>query len=153
MQEASQFQPDLTEFDYVIGRQLAPSARMDLVSSWEAAGFVPRAMIDVSDGLSSEIHHLCRHSGCGALLRAESIPIHDQTIRVARNFEDDPLNFALFGGEDYELLFAARPEDYSRIDDGRCSVIGVFTDPDEGIRMQDDEDDFISISPDGFKHF
>ncbi|MDX1428986.1 MAG: thiamine-phosphate kinase [Rhodothermales bacterium] len=153
MQEVSSFEPKLAGFDYVIGRQLAPSARMDLVNGWEAAGFMPRAMIDVSDGLSSEIHHLCRHSGCGALIRRDAIPIHEQTRAVADDFEDDPVNFALFGGEDYELLFAARAEDYSRIDDGRCNVIGIFTDPDEGIRMQDDDGEYVGISPDGFKHF
>ncbi len=153
MQEASGFEPDIERFDYVIGRQLTPKARLDLVNAWEVARFMPRAMIDISDGLSSEIHHLCRHSSCGALLRRDAIPFHEQTDRVALEFEDDPVSFALYGGEDYELLFAARPEDFALIDDGSVTVIGVFTDPDEGIRMQGEEGEFVSISADGFQHF
>ena len=154
MQEAdASFTPDLDRFDYVVGRQLMPKARMDLVTSWEVVNFVPRAMIDVSDGLSSEIHHICRQSRCGALLRSDSIPTHEQTRTVADEFEDDAVNFALFGGEDYELLFAARPEDISRIDDGTCTVIGIFTDPEEGVHMEDEEGRHMGISPDGFQHF
>lgn len=153
MQEATGFEPDLESFDYVVGRQLTPKARLDLVNTWEAARFRPRALIDVSDGLSSEIHHLCRQSGCGALLRRDAIPMHEQAEGVATDFEDDPVSFALYGGEDYELLFAARPDDFALIDDGSVTVIGIFTEPDEGVRMQGEEGEFVSISPDGFQHF
>ncbi len=147
------FEPDLDRYDYVVRRQLTPSARMDIIRAWEAAGFMPRAMIDVSDGLSSEINHLCRHSGCGALLRRDAVPIHEQTAQVADAFDDEAINFALFGGEDYELLFAARPEEVGRIDDGSFTVIGVFTDADEGVRMQDEEGEYVNISQNGYQHF
>ncbi len=149
----SSFDPDLERYDHVVQRQLTPNARMDIVRMWEAAGFMPRALIDVSDGLSSEIHHLCRHSGCGAVLRRDAIPMHAQTAQVADLFDDEALNFALFGGEDYELLFAARPDDLSLIDDGSCTVVGIFTDAEEGFRMQGEEGEFVSISQNGYQHF
>ena len=154
LQEAkAEFQPHLQEFDLVIQRQLMPQARLDAIEHWARAGFTPRALIDVSDGLASEVHHLCSQSGCGALIRQDSIPVHEQTAEVARLFEDEAPNFALFGGEDYELVFAARPGDYSKIDDGSVSVIGLFTEQEEGVRMQIDDGEYVELLPGGYQHF
>ncbi len=154
LQEATaDFRPDLKDFDHVIQRQLRPEARLDVISNWERGGFVPRALIDISDGLASEVHHICRQSGCGALVRQDSIPIHEQVKTAAVLFEDEPSNFALFGGEDYELLFAVRPSDFSRIDDGTAMVVGLFTDPEEGVRMQIDDGEYVELLPGGYQHF
>ncbi len=147
------FHPDLDRFDYVVGRQLMPSARLDVIEKWQAAGFIPRALIDVSDGLASEVNHICGNSSCGALLRRDSLPIHDQTESVATMFEDDSASFALFGGEDYELLFAARPGDFSLIDDGTVTVVGLITESEEGMRIQDEEGYTSTLDPRGFQHF
>jgi thiamine-monophosphate kinase len=147
------FRSELKNHDYVIQRQLMPRARIDVIANWERAGFIPRDMIDVSDGLASEIHHLCRHSGCGALIRQDSIPIHEQTAATAVLFEDEASNFALFGGEDYELVFATTPGDYSRIDDGSATVVGLLTEAEEGVRMQIDDGEFVELLPGGYQHF
>ena len=149
----SDFRPDLQEFDHVIQRQLMPQARTDIINRWERARFTPSALIDVSDGLSSEVHHICRQSGCGALIRQDSIPVHEQTDAVARLFEDEAPNFALFGGEDYELVFAARPEDFSKIDDGTVVVVGLFTEAEEGVRLQIDDGEYVELLPGGYQHF
>jgi thiamine-monophosphate kinase len=154
LQEAkSDSLPQLGEFGEVIQRQLMPHARLDVVDQWARVGFMPRALIDVSDGLASEVHHICRQSGCGALLRQDSIPIHEQTEAVARLFEDEAPNFALFGGEDYELVFAARPADFAKIDDGSTKAVGLFTEGEEGVRLQIDDGEYVELLPGGYQHF
>ncbi len=154
LQEAAgEFRPDLKDFDHVIQRQLMPRARLDMIDAWAISGFTPRALIDVSDGLASEVHHICHQSGCGALIRQDAIPFHEQTAAVARLFEDDTPSFALFGGEDYELVFAVRPGDYARIDDGSVTVVGLFTDAEEGVRLQIDDGEYVELLPDGYQHF
>ncbi len=152
-EQGGDFAPDLERYSYVIRRQLTPTARLAVVQAWAAAGLRPHALIDVSDGVASEVHHLCRRSGCGARLEAAALPIDPETHRVAEALGEDADAYALFGGEDYELLFALDPADLERLDPETCSVIGVFTPPDEGVAIQLPEGDLLPLGASGYQHF
>ena len=121
------FTPNLGHHRYVIRRQLIPQARLDVVDDWADRGARPNALIDVSDGIGSDLHHLCRASGCGAELYAAALPIAPEARLVADAFREDVDTYALFGGEDYELLFAAPRETIDRMDPSTFNVIGRFT--------------------------
>lgn len=113
--ENPNMQPQLEEKSYVVGRQLKPEARTDVVHDLAEAGVVPTAMIDISDGLASEIMHICTQSGVGATIFEENIPIDDHTFLAADDFKISPITAALNGGEDYELLFTIKQADYEKI--------------------------------------
>lgn len=131
--ENPQIQPDLEGEDYVIRRLLKPEARNDIVEFLDDAEILPTSMMDISDGLSSEILHICNKSKCGAVLYEEKLPIHDETKRAAYKFELDPTACALSGGEDYELLFTVKQEDYEKIGlNEYISVIGYITEEAKG---------------------
>lgn len=151
--EGAEFVPNINEYRYVINRNLAPVARLGIVQSWQTAGFKPSAMIDISDGLSSELHHLCRRSGCGAVLRISTVPIHEQTRKVAGEFGEQPETYALQGGEDYELLFAASPNDLTKLKDSSYAVIGEFTVAEEGLQVVNVDGDTSNLDSSGFDHF
>ena len=109
-------QPDLGKNDYIIGRQLKPEARMDMVQDFiPQAGITPTSMIDVSDGLASELFHICKASGVGAVLEESGVAIRPDVQEVAINFKLDPITCALSGGEDYELLFTINPKDLEKV--------------------------------------
>lgn len=108
-------QPDLEDQKYVVSRQLKPEARRDMIETFRKIGLKPTAMIDISDGLASEIFHLCKQSRVGALVEESGVPIHPDTQMLALQFKLDPITCALNGGEDYELLFTIRPEDAEKI--------------------------------------
>ncbi|HNY03372.1 MAG TPA: AIR synthase-related protein, partial [Bacteroidales bacterium] len=134
-------QPKLDGLDYQVGRQLKPEARTDIRNLLLGAGVKPTSMIDISDGLASEVLHLCRQSETGCKLFEAKIPIDPQTAELAREFRIIPSVTALSGGEDYELLFTVKQEDYEKIRDlGGLSVIGHMTRPEEGK---------VLITPDG----
>ncbi|GAB2764269.1 thiamine-phosphate kinase [Rhabdobacter roseus] len=127
-------QPELDGKEYVIQRQLRPEARMDVVYELDEAGVVPTAMIDVSDGLASDLLHLCRRSEVGAVVFEENLPIDDQTYLVATELNIGPITAAMNGGEDYELLFTIRQADYDKIKNSpNISVIGFITEPANGV--------------------
>lgn len=129
-------QPDLAGNDYILERQLKPEARKDIVEKLRECGVIPTAMIDISDGLASEIFHIARQSGLGCELYENKIPIDPQTFERAREFGLDPTVCALSGGEDYELLFTIKPEDYEKIREHvDVSIIGHMTDASLGINM------------------
>ncbi|MEI6947578.1 thiamine-phosphate kinase [Paraflavisolibacter sp. H34] len=135
-QESPGVQPDLEGEKYVIGRLLKPEARKEVVDYFEEVGLTPTAMIDVSDGLSSEILHLCKDSNLGCVLYEEKIPIDDDTREAAFKFNLDPTACALSGGEDYELLFTVRQEDYDKIKDNVfISVIGYMAEAEKGAHI------------------
>lgn len=124
-----QAQPDISQFPYVLERQLKPEARQDVVELLQQKGIVPTAMIDISDGLASEVLHISKASGKGAVIYEEKIPVDMQTATVAHDFKIDPTTFALNGGEDYELLFCVSQQDYEKIKDVESiSIIGHVTD-------------------------
>jgi thiamine-monophosphate kinase len=108
-------QPDLKGFDYVLRRQLRPEARKDIPGIFSSLEIKPTSMIDISDGLASEVMHLCKQSGTGCKLFEEKIPIDPSTYDTALKFNFDPTLCALSGGEDYELLFTVSQEDYEKI--------------------------------------
>jgi thiamine-monophosphate kinase len=131
--ENPQIQPDLEGEDYVIRRLLKPEARKDIIDYFEEAGIVPTSMMDISDGLSSEILHICEQSGTGAVIYEEKLPVHEDMRKAAYKFEIDPTACALSGGEDYELLFTIRQEDHDKVIlNEQISVIGYVTDAIDG---------------------
>ena len=121
-------QPALQGYDYILQRQLMPEARADIVDKFQKLGIRPTAMIDISDGLSSEILHICKQSKAGCRLFEEKIPLADQTKLLASEMNINPLVAALNGGEDYELLFTLGTEDSSMIkNDPDFTLIGEIT--------------------------
>lgn len=131
--ENPQIQPDLEGEDYVIRRLLKPEARKDIIDYFEQEGILPTSMMDISDGLSSEILHICEQSGTGAVIYEEKLPVHDDMRKAAYKFEIDPTACALSGGEDYELLFTIRQEDHDKVIlNVQISVIGYVTDAIDG---------------------
>ena len=129
-------QPDMTNYDYVLERQLKPEARKDIIEALRNADLVPSAMIDISDGLSSEILHICKESNCGAKIEEGKIPVDAQTIFVAEEFDLDPTLFAMNGGEDYELLFTVSPEDSDKIlNVPGVIMIGEILNKEDGIKL------------------
>jgi thiamine-monophosphate kinase len=134
--ESPQLQPDLEDQTYIIGRQLKPEARRDIIEFLQEQDIQPTAMMDVSDGLSSEILHICKQSNLGVLLYEEKIPIASETKEMALKFSLDPTAAALSGGEDYELLFTMKQADYDKIVlSEQISVIGYMTDISEGAHI------------------
>lgn len=130
------FQPDFSTKEYVLERQLKPEARRDIIAELAKNDILPTSMIDVSDGLSSEILHLCTQSGCGCEVYEDKIPIDYQTAVTAEEFNMNLTTVALNGGEDYELLFTAPLADYEKlknIDD--IHIIGHITKPENGILL------------------
>lgn len=126
-------QPDLEGKDYIIERQLKPEARLDIVDLLKKMKIKPTSMIDISDGLASEILHITRQSKKGCKLYEEKIPIDPQTLEMAREFGLDPTVCALSGGEDYELLFTIKQADYDRLKhDVDITVIGYITEESAG---------------------
>lgn len=131
-----EIQPDLEGKDYIVERQLKPEARKDIVLLLKDLDIKPTSMIDVSDGLASEILHLSHASEKGCKLYEEKIPIDPMTYDTAREFGLDPTVCALNGGEDYELLFTVKQEDYEKIQNSMdISIIGHITDANEGCHL------------------
>lgn len=121
-------QPDFSGYDYVLERQLKPEPRQDVVNMFKEIGVKPTAMIDVSDGLSSELIHICTQSEVGCTIYEDKIPLDPMTVSSAQEMSLDPVVCALNGGEDYELLFTISLDDYNKIkDQKRVSVIGHIT--------------------------
>lgn len=134
--ENPQIQPDLEGKDYIVERQLKPEARKDVVELLKEIDVKPTAMIDVSDGLASEILHICKQSNKGCNLYEEKIPLDPMTYDTAREFNLDPTVCALSGGEDYELLFTVKQADYDKIKFKMdISIIGYITEPSAGCNL------------------
>lgn len=129
-------QPDLDAYTYLIERQLKPEARTDIRSLLHALEIKPTAMIDVSDGISSEIMHLCKQSNVGCNLYEEKLPLDPQFISVCEEFNIDSTTIAINGGEDYELLFTIDITDFDKIKGNpNFTVIGHMTESSEGIHL------------------
>jgi thiamine-monophosphate kinase len=134
--ENPEVKSDLEGEKYVIGRLLKPEARKDIIEFFQQSEVLPTAMMDISDGLSSEILHISRQSGVGAVLYEEKIPIAEETRNAAFKFELDPTACALSGGEDYELLFTVAQQDYDKLVlNEQISVIGYITGAEEGNKI------------------
>jgi len=127
--EDPEFQPSLEGYDYILERYLKPEPRVEVLMELKDAGITPGAMIDISDGLSSELLHICHSSGCGVQVYSDRIPIADETKRAAGEFQLEPLVAALHGGEDYELLFTVSLSEFDKVSAiSGISVIGNITD-------------------------
>jgi thiamine-monophosphate kinase len=129
-------QPDLDAYSYLIERQLKPEARKDIVKLLADLEVKPTSMIDISDGLSSEIIHLCKSSKVGCNLYEDKIPLDPQVISTCEEFKLDSTTIALNGGEDYELLFTVKTEDFPKIKGNpNLTVIGHITQEKEGVHL------------------
>lgn len=134
--ESPGVQPDLEGESYVVGRLLKPEARKDIVEFLAANEVIPSSMIDVSDGLSSEILHICKDSNLGCVLYEEKIPVAEDMKKAAFKFEIDPTACALSGGEDYELLFTIPQSAYEKLVlNEEISVVGYMTGPEDGVHI------------------
>lgn len=146
-------QPQMHGYDYILQRQLRPEARVDIVAAFKKLGIKPTSMIDISDGLSSEIHHLCKNSNVGCNLHEEKIVLDFQTKKMAEELNINPLVAALNGGEDYELLFTIPLSDYDKIkNDPDFSIIGHMTEAAEGINLITTGGSSIPLVAQGWVH-
>jgi thiamine-monophosphate kinase len=149
--ENPKIQPDLSASEYILERQLKPEARKDIVDKLKELSVRPTSMIDISDGLSSETLHLCRQSKLGCTIYEDKIPIDPQTFERAREFNLDPTVCALNGGEDYELLFTVRQEDYEKLRTQLdVSIIGHMTDEASGINLIDKSGNSVKLIAQGW---
>lgn len=149
--ENPKIQPDLSGNDYILERQLKPEARFDIIKQLKEKGVKPTSMIDISDGLSSEILHICTQSETGAALYESKFPIDPQTYDRAREFNLDPTLCALSGGEDYELLFTINQVDYEKIREHLdVSIIGHITDKSSGVKLITKSDQEVPIVAQGW---
>ncbi len=129
-------QPDLEGFDYILERQLKPEARVDIIDLLAEMGVKPTSMIDVSDGLSSELLHICKQSAVGCTIYEDKLPIDPVAYDTARELNLDPTTCMLNGGEDYELLFTVSIDDFDKIKHNpSITIIGHITLKDEGANL------------------
>ena len=149
-----EMQPRINDYSYVLERQLKPEARQDIIQILNKTGVKPTSMIDISDGLASEILHLCRNSGVGATIYEEKIPIDRRMAQTAHEFNIDPTTCALSGGEDYELLFTISQKDYEKIKDvAEIHPIGHITDVAQGENLFTSSGQLVKLTAQGWDGF
>jgi thiamine-monophosphate kinase len=147
-------QPDLENQQYVIGRQLKPEARRDMIETFRRTDLKPTSMIDISDGLASEIFHICKQSGTGALIEESGVPIHPEAELLALKFKLDPVTCALNGGEDYELLFTIAPSEVEKIRYlPEIYIAGEILEARDGIRLNTKGGNLHPLKAQGWNHF
>lgn len=147
-------QPELEGKQYVVGRQLRPEARMDVIYDLKELGIKPTAMIDVSDGLASELMHICSQSGVGATIYKDNLPADNQTLETAIEFNLDPITCILNGGEDYELLFTVPLTDFDKIKNHpEISIIGKITEAGDGVNLANKHGQSFPLQAQGWSHF
>lgn len=144
-------QPDFDGKDYILQRQLKPEARKDIIAALAEKGITPTAMMDISDGLSSELIHICTQSNTGCRIYEDKIPINYQAVVMAEEINMSIVTAALNGGEDYELLFTASLEDYEKIIlmEG-VGIVGHMTTPDLGLHLVGREGEEIGLKAQGW---
>jgi thiamine-monophosphate kinase len=149
-----QHQPDLEPYSYLVERQLKPEARKDIVQLLQDLDLQPTAMIDISDGLSSEVMHLCKQSGVGCRVHEDKIPLDPQFISVCEEFNLDSTTIALSGGEDYELLFSIKQTDFDKIKGNpNLTVIGHMTAKGDVPSLVTRAEEVIPLKAQGWKAF
>jgi len=152
--ESPQIQPDLENESYVIGRLLKPKARKDIHEFLAEKNILPTSMMDISDGLSSELLHICEKSGVGCVVYEEKLPISEDSRKAAYKFEIDPTACALSGGEDYELLFTIKQDDYEKLTlNEQISVIGYVTEAEQGAKIKTKGGNTFDITAQGWNAF
>jgi len=147
-------QPDLEGYDYILERQLKPEARKDIVKLFAENDVMPTSMIDISDGLASDILHICHDSGKGCAIYEERIPVDMSTITMCDSVKIDPTTAALNGGEDYELLFTITQKDYEKIKTfAEVSIIGHITDSNAGTNLVTRSGQMVPLTAQGWNHY
>lgn len=146
--------PDLGKYALVTARQLKPDARVDIIHELHELNVIPTSMMDVSDGLASEIFHVCKASNVGATIYEDKLPIDKQTFDTAVELNLDPITCMLNGGEDYELLFTIDQKDFSKLEKHPdIHFIGHITKPAEGKYLVTKSGTAVQIKAQGWKHF
>ncbi len=147
-------QPELERKEYLVQRQLKPEARMDVIHELKELGVKPTAMIDISDGLASELMHICTQSNVGATIFQDKLPADEQVLDTAEEFKIDPVTCILNGGEDYELLFTVALADYDKIrHHPDITIIGKIADKNEGVRIVMPSGNAYPLQAQGWRHF
>ncbi len=151
--------PELEKYTVVTGRQLRPDARMDIIHelrelNLRELGVIPTSMMDISDGLASEIFHICKASSVGATIYEDKLPIDKQTFDTAVELNMDPITCVLNGGEDYELLFTIDQKDFAKLEKHPdIHFIGHITKPEEGKYLVTKSGTAVQLKAQGWKHF
>jgi thiamine-monophosphate kinase len=147
----SKIQPDLDDFSYLLQRQLRPEPRLDIIAELERQSLLPTSMIDISDGLASDVLHICTDSATGCAIYENKIPIDTKTYDTAFDFGIVPSLAALNGGEDYELLFTVKQDDYEKLQQIKdISVIGYIKDKNSGCSLITQDDKSIELTAQGW---
>ena len=148
-----EIQPELDSYGYILERQLKPEARADIVRLLAELKVIPTSMIDISDGLSSEIMHICKQSNVGCKIFEEKIPVANETVNLANEVMIDSTTFALNGGEDYELLFTIFQSDFEKIDGNPdITIIGHITEKDDGLFLIAKDGTPVELKAQGWTH-
>jgi thiamine-monophosphate kinase len=153
-QSNPEMQPDLEKYEYLVQRQLKPDARMDIIHELAEQNIIPTSMIDISDGLASELFHLSKNSNVGIKIFEDKVPIDSMAFETAIEFKIDPITAALNGGEDYELLFTINPSDFEKLKNHPdIHFIGHTHDnPNQNV-MISKQGTVVSLKAQGWKHF
>lgn len=149
-----QMQPQLNEKDYVVGRQLKPTARLDMIHEFAEKQLIPTSMIDISDGLASELMHICSQSNLGAHIFEDKLPLDNQTLESISELNLSSTACMLNGGEDYELLFTINQTDYEKIKNNpEISTIGYMVEKEKGVNLITINGNTVPIEAQGWVHF
>jgi len=149
-----QIQPDLEEEKYIVGRFLKPEARRDVIDMLEELKIKPTSMIDISDGLASDVMHICQESSVGCQIYEEKIPISEEAVKRALTFNLDATTCALNGGEDYELLFTINPEEEKKLTNNpHFTIVGHITRPADGKKLITKSGQSFELKAQGWEHF
>lgn len=147
-------QPQLEQYDYLVRRQLRSEARTDIIHEIRDLGVVPTSMIDISDGLASDLFHLCEQSGLGAAIYEDKLPIDKSTYDTAVEFNLDPITCVLNGGEDYELLFTLKQDDFEKVKKHPdIATIGYMHKAEKGKVFVTKNENVVELQAQGWKHF
>jgi len=149
-----QMQPELENYKYIVQRQLRPEARADIVHELREKSIVPTAMIDISDGLASDLMHICHQSKVGAQIHEDKLPIDQMTYNTSVEFKLNPITCALNGGEDYELLFTIAQKDFEKLKDhADIHIIGYITEDEKGRNLITRNGNAVPLKAQGWQHF
>ncbi|TPE44339.1 thiamine-phosphate kinase [Pontibacter mangrovi] len=149
-----EMQPELDSKQYIVGRQLRPEARMDVIYDLKERGIKPTSMIDISDGLASELFHICSQSKVGAIVYKDNLPADPQMLETALEFNIDPLTCIMNGGEDYELLFTVPLSAYDELKNHPdITIIGNITEESNGVNLATKTGQVFPLKAQGWSHF
>ncbi len=149
-----EMQPKLEGYDYIVRRQLKPEARMDVIHELDELNLIPTSMIDVSDGLASDLTHICKQSGLGANIYEDKVPFDQLTLQTAVEFNLDVITCVMNGGEDYELLFTIGQNQFKKLKNHPdIHFIGYMQQVDKGINLITKSNQTIPLKAQGWNHF